>query len=351
MRNLWAFLILAAAVALFAAALVFVPRSSSRATLRIFIWEEYIDPEVLALFEKEFAVAVTEDNYGSNEDLRAKLQAGASGYDLVVPSEYMVTLLARDGLLVELDLSRIPNLRNISARFRDPSYDPGHRHSVPYLWGVSGIGYNRQRVQPPPSSWGDLFEPERLTPYAGRVSLLNDMREVIGAALIHLGHSPNTVDPLELEEAKNLLLKQKAFVAKYDSEGFEDSLVSGETVMAHGWSGEVATARTQNSELEFAIPKEGTLMFVDSWAIPRGGPNRDLALEFINFTLRPEVSARIVNFVNYASANEEARTLVDPAVLTGPAYFLPEGVKFWWVEDLGDANKLYEQVWTELKGR
>ncbi|HSF33850.1 MAG TPA: spermidine/putrescine ABC transporter substrate-binding protein, partial [Candidatus Tectomicrobia bacterium] len=125
-------------------------------TLRIFIWEEYIDPEVYRLFEREFGARVIEDNYGSNEDMRAKLQAGGAVYDLVVPSDYMVMLLRKDDLLLPIDLSRIPNLRYLGARFRDPPYDPGHRFSVPYQWGVTGIGYNKSRVIPPPTGWADL---------------------------------------------------------------------------------------------------------------------------------------------------------------------------------------------------
>jgi spermidine/putrescine transport system substrate-binding protein len=320
-------------------------------TLRIFIWEDYIAPEVYRLFERELGVKVIEDNYASNEDMRAKLQAGGVLYDLVVPSDYMVTLLRKDGLLLELDLRRMPNLTHITTRFRDPPYDPGHRYSVPYQWGITGIGYHKSQVIPSPTSWADLFQPARIERYRNRISMLNDMREVVGAALITLGYSPDSADPQQLAQAQELLQQQKPFLAKYDSESFKDSLASGETVLAQGWSGDIAMAQTQNPEIGFAIPQEGTFIFVDNWAIPKGARHKELAEEFINFVLRPEISATIVNHVRYASVNEAATPLVKPEILNGPSYHVPEGTKLWWLADLGRANELYERVWIELKGR
>ena len=320
-------------------------------TLRIFIWEEYIDPAVYRLFEAEYGVKVSEDIYGSNEDMRAKLQAGGALYDLVVPTDYMVELLRKEGLLLPLEVSRIPNLQHIAPRFRDPPHDPGHRYSIPYQWGLTGIGYNKRQVVPPPASWADLFEPARLEAYRNRISMLNDMREVIGAGLITLGFSPGSTDPQELAQAQALLQRQKPFLAKYDSEAFEDSLASGETVLAHGWSGEIAMAQTQNPEIAFVIPPEGTLMFVDNWAIPKGARHKELAEDFINFVLRPEISARIVNFVRYASVNEAAKSLIKPEIVQGLSYDVPEGITLWRLEDLGPTNQLYERVWLELRGR
>lgn len=338
------------AVAVVVGVLVAIDSDTTK-TLRIFIWEEYINPEVYRRFEQEFAAKVIEDNYGSNEDMRAKLQAGGAGYDLVVPSDYMVALLRKDGLLLPIDLSRIPNLTHLAARFRDPSYDPGHRYSVPYQWGITGIGYNKSQVIPPPTRWADLFEPAWMGPYRRRISMLNDMREVIGAALVASGHSPETTDPQHLAEAQALLQQQKPFLAKYDSESFEDSLASGETVLAQGWSGEIAMAQSQNPDIAFTVPSEGAFVFVDNWAIPKGARQKELAEEFINFVLRPDISAMIVNHARYASVNEAAKSLIKPEILNGPSYFWPEGTKLWWLHDFDDAGRLYERVWLELKGR
>jgi spermidine/putrescine transport system substrate-binding protein len=325
--------------------------SDKTKSLRIFIWEEYIDPEVFRIFEREFGAKVIEDNYGSNEDMRAKLQAGGAVYDLVVPSDYMVVLLRKEGLLLPIDLSRIPNLQYLGARFRDPPYDPGHRYSVPYQWGITGIGYNKRQVIPPPTRWTDLFEPTRIEPYKNRISMLNDMREVIAAALVALGLSPESTDPQHLAQAQALLLEQKPFLAKYDSESFEDSLASGETVLAHGWSGEIAMAQAQNPDIAFVVPAEGTFVFVDNWAIPKGARQKELAEAFMNFVLRPEISAMIVNHARYASVNEAARAFIKPEILNGPSYAWPEDTKLWWLHDFDDAGRLYERVWLELKGR
>jgi spermidine/putrescine transport system substrate-binding protein len=320
-------------------------------TLRIFIWEEYIDPEVYRLFEQEFGARVVEDNYGGNDEMRAKLQAGGVGYDLAVPSDYMVVLLRKEDLLLPLDLSHIPNLKYLAARFHDPAYDPGHRYSVPYQWGITGIAYNKSQVIPPPTHWANLFDPAWLEPYANRISMLNDMREVIGAALVATGLPHATADPQHLTQVQTLLQLQKSLLAKYDSESFEDSLASGETVLAQGWSGEVAMAQSQNPDIAFIIPGEGTFVFVDNWVVPKGARQKALAEEFINFVLRPEISAKIVNHARYASVNDAAKPFIKPEILNGPSYFWPEGTQVWWLSDLGDAGRLYERVWLELKGR
>ena len=319
--------------------------------LHIYTWDEYIDPEIYKLFEKEFGVKVIEDNYGSNEELLAKLQAGATGYDIIVPSDYMVAIMIKQGLLAELDFKSIPNFKHIYERFKDPPYDPGNKYSVPYLWGTTGIGYNKKEVDPPPTSWADLFEPARLEKYKNRVSMLDDPREAIGAALKYLGHSFNTPDPDKLEQAKLALLTQKPYLAKYDSEAFEDSLAAGETVIAHGWSGEIAIAKTQNPDIEYVLPQEGVVIWTDNLAIPKTSKNKELAERFINFLLKPEISAMISNFTYYASPNETAQLFIKPQILNGPSYYLPEGVNLEWIEDIGEATKLYDRIWTEIKAR
>jgi spermidine/putrescine transport system substrate-binding protein len=239
----------------------------------------------------------------------------------------------------------------LGSRFRDPPYDPGHRYSVPYQWGITGIGYNKSQVIPPPTRWTDLFAPARIEPYKNRISMLNDMREVIAAALVASGQSPESTEPQHLAQAQALLLQQKPFLAKYDSESFEDSLASGETVLAQGWSGEIAMAQAQNPDIAFAVPAEGTFVFVDNWAIPKGAQQKKLAEDFMNFVLRPEVSAMIVNHARYASVNEAARAFIKPEILNGPSYSWPEDTKLWWLHDFNDGGRLYERVWLELKGR
>jgi spermidine/putrescine-binding protein len=321
--------------------------------LHIFIWANYIDPEVYQLFEKEFGVKVIEENFDSNETLRNKLQAGVTGYDIIVPSDYTVEILIRQGLLAELDLQKIPNFENISPRFRNLYYDPQNRYSIAYLWGTTGIGYNAQKIETAPTSWAEIFEPSRLERYKNRVSMLDDPRETIGAALKYLGYSINSTDPEILEAAKEILLVQKPYLARYDSETYDDFLLSGDLLIAHGWSGEFARARTENPHIRYVIPQEGGVIWADNLAIPKGAKNRDVAHLFIDFLLRPQISARIVNFLRYPSANEAARRSISPEILTDPAIYPPEEIleKLEWIRDVGEALALYERVWDEVKNR
>ncbi len=321
--------------------------------LHLFIWANYIAPEVYQLFEQEFGVKVIEENFDSNETLRSKLQAGATGYDIIVPSDYTVEALIAQGLLAELDLSQIPNFQHISPRFRGLFYDPHNRYSIPYLWGTTGIGYNASKIETPPATWAELFDPARLERYSNRVSMLDDPRETIGAALKYLGYSVNSTDPHALEAAKNLLLAQKPYLARYDSETYDDFLLTGDLVIAHGWSGEFAKARLENPDIHYVIPREGGVIWADNLAIPKSSQRVDLAHKFIDFLLRPHINATIVNYLRYPSTNEAAQAYILPEILHDPALYPPEEImeKLEWIRDIGDAIALYEAVWDEVKNR
>jgi len=321
--------------------------------LHLFIWANYIDPEVYRLFEQEFGVKVIEENVDSNETLILKLQAGVTGYDIITPSDYAVAALIRQGLLAELELSKIPNFQNISQRFRGLYYDPQNRYSIPYLWGTTGIGYNAQKLESPPTSWADLFEPSRLERYKHRVSMLDDPREALGAALKYLGYSVNSTDPQQIEAAKNLLLAQKPYLARYDSETYDDFLLSGDLVMAHGWSGEFAKARLENPAIRYVIPQEGGVIWTDNLAIPTSSQKIELAHTFIDFLLRPQINARIVNFLRYPSANDAAKPYILPEILHDPSIYPPDEIRerLEWIRDVGAAVQLYERAWEEIKSR
>ncbi|MCX8103746.1 MAG: spermidine/putrescine ABC transporter substrate-binding protein [Candidatus Bipolaricaulota bacterium] len=321
--------------------------------LHLFIWANYIDPEVYRLFEQEFGVSIIEENFDSNETLRNKLQAGVTGYDIIVPSDYTVEVLIRQGLLAELDLSKIPNFQNISPRFRGLYYDPHNRYSIPYLWGTTGIGYNALKIETPPTSWADLFEPALLERYKNRVSMLDDPREAIGAALKYLGYSVNSTDPQALADARNLLLAQKPYLARYDSETYDDFLLTGDLVIAHGWSGEFAKARLENPDIHYSIPQEGGVIWADNLAILKSSHRIDLAHRFIDFLLRPQINAKIVNYLHYPSTNDAARPYILPEIVSDPAIYPPDEIleKLEWIRDLGEALALYEAVWDEVKSR
>ncbi|HID89160.1 MAG TPA: spermidine/putrescine ABC transporter substrate-binding protein [Anaerolineae bacterium] len=319
--------------------------------LHVYNWSEYIDPQVYEDFEKEFGVHVVEDTFANNEELLAKLQAGAGGYDIIVPSDYMVTIMIEEGLLAELDHENLPNLSNLDPKFSNPPYDPGLVHCVPYLWGTTGIGYNMEVFEEPPDSWAYMFDPELASQYAGKFTMLNDMRETIGAALKYLGYSLNSTDEAELMEARDLLIQQKQWVYAYDAEQYEDLLSADEVVMAHAWSGDIFMVAEEDERLWYAIPQEGGTIWADNLCIPTTAPNKYTAEVFINYLLRPDVAAKNSNYTWYASPNAAATEYIDAEILEEPAIYPPPDVmeRLEWMEDLGEATPLWERIWTEVK--
>lgn len=322
-------------------------------SLNFYNWTNYIDDEILRMFEAECGVRIVYDTYSSNEDLLAKLQAGATGYDLIVPSDYMVSIMIQLDMLQELDHANIPNLSNISPRFFDAPYDPGFVHSVPYQWGTTGIAVDLDAVNDEPDGWASLFDPEIVAQFGGRVSLLNDGRETLGAALKYLGYSLNTTDPAELEEAKQVLLAVKPYIATFDSDGFEELLLSGETVIAHSWSGNAFQAIFSNPDrnLEYVIPAEGSVIWVDNMAIPRTASSPYTAEVFINYILEPEIGAMLTNFNYYTSPNDASFEFLDEDVRTDPGIYPPDDVleRLEFISDVGEATLLYERIWTEVR--
>jgi len=326
-------------------------KGESAKELHIYNWSEYIDPQVYADFEKEFGIRVIEDTFATNEELLAKLQAGATGYDVIVPFDYMVEIMIEEGLLAELDHDNIPNIVNIDEDFANPPYDPGMVHCVPYQWGTTGIGYNSDFFDEEPDSWAYLFDPELATENAGRMTMLNDARESFAAALKYLGYSLNTTNEQELTEARDLLIQQKQWVYAYDSEQFEDLLSADETALAHGWSGDFFMIAEEDERVWYAIPQEGGVIWADNLCVPKTAPNQQTAELFISFLLRPEVGAAITNFTWYASPNAAATEFINPDILDEPAIYPPPDVmdRLEWLQDVGEATPLYERMWTEVK--
>ena len=316
-------------------------------TLHLFTWSDYTEETVVRQFEERFGVKVITDTFGSNEELLAKLQGGAAGYDVIVPSDYMVSILIKQGLLAELDQAKIPNLAHVYKHLKGLYYDPKNTYSVPYLWGTTGIGYNADLVSPPPESWQVLWD-ER---YKGKISLLNDEREVFGMALRAAGESLNATEPAKLEAVKARLMAQKVLVKTYTSENYDQLLVSGEVALAHGWSGTIIRAAAERSSIKYVIPKEGGTIWQDNLSVLKSSAHKNEAMAFINFLLEPQTAALITTKVKYASASEEARLLVPKEIAQNPAIYPPDAVvaRLEWIKDVGDAIKLYDRAWTELK--
>jgi spermidine/putrescine-binding protein len=277
----------------------------------------------------------------------AKLMGGARGYDLIVPSDYMVAVMDRQGLLEGLDKAKLPNLRHVDKRFLDLYYDRGNRRCVPYLWGVTGIGYDADKVQPAPESWSVFWEPR----YRNRISLLNDQREVFAMGLQSLGFATDTHDPAALEQVKRRLIEQKALVKTYVSDNMEAVLLSGEVDLSHVWSGDANRVREEKPSMRFVIPKEGGVIWQDNLCIPAGAPDRDAALQFMDFLMEPRIVARLVEKIRYGCPNKTAWELLPKELRDNPTIVPQDAVfkKLQWIPDPGEAGPLYDRLWTELK--
>jgi spermidine/putrescine-binding protein len=315
-------------------------------------WSEYIDPEIYTLFEEETGIKVVEDNFSSNEELLAKLQGGASGYAIIVPSDYTVNIMKEEGMLATLDKDNIPNLANLNDNFRDLYYDPGNEYCVPYQWGTTGIGYLDGEVEAP-DSWAVFFDPDKNSPAYGRMTMLDDTREAFAAALAYLGYDINTTNEDELNEAKDLLIRAKPALSGYDSDTYEDLLASGENLMAHGWNGDFLQAQEDNENIAYVMPKEGGVIWVDNLCIPATvTPEEKLAAEmFLDFLLRPDIGAMISEYNWYATPNKAAEANLDEEFLSDPTVYPPEEVvsKLQFIKPVGEAESLYQRLWDEVK--
>ena len=316
--------------------------------LHVFTWANYVGDEIRAGFENEFGVRVIVDVFASNEDLLAKLMSGASGYDVIMPSDYMVAIMIKEKLLAALDLSTIPNYQNISARFLGRDFDPENRYSIPYTWGTAGIGYDSTVVHPPPDSLSILWDKR----YSGKFSMLDDQRETIGVALKLLGHSVNSTDLNALKAAKAKLIEQKPLVKQYKNEA-DEILGSGDVVMAHCWSGDAFRAAARRPNIKYVIPKEGATQFIDTVCIPASAPHKAIAAQFINYLLRPEINAKVTEFTKYGTCVPAARKYLPETVRNNPGIYPSEDVlnKLESIRDLGEFTRNYDRAWTELKAK
>lgn len=321
--------------------------------LYLYTWVEYIDPDIKDQFETECGVKVIEDTFDSNETLLAKLQAGGANYDVIVPSDYMVQIMIEEGMLEPLDFSVITNLGNYGEGFTNQFFDPGQEYTVPYFFGTSGFAVDTNVIPDPVESWTMLFEPS--PEVCGKLSMLDDERETLGAALMYLGYSINDTDPAHLEEAKNLLIEQSACVLTYDSQTNDDILIQGETVIGHMWTGDAILAGLPDyggrEGIVYIIPQEGCTIWQDNLAVPVGAVNKYTAMVFINYLSEPEIAAQNAEYVGYGSPNTAAYAFIDPDVLADEGIY-PTAETFerlQWIEDVGDALEEYDLKWTEFK--
>lgn len=328
------------------------PASIAAQPLHVFIWSEYLDPEVVREFEQTRDAKLTIDLYEDAESMVAKLQNGGIGlYDIVVPPDHVVTAMVKLGLLSPLRHENLPNLKHLDARFRSPPFDPKNLHTVAYQWGTVGIYYRKTPGQRAPDSWAAIFD---ASAQPGPFVLIDSMRDAIGAALKFRGHSFNTTDAAFLKEARDLLIgAKKRSVAMEGSVGGRNRVLGKTAVAAMVYSGEAARGMTEDRETAYVIPKEGSQIWLDNLAVPAKAPHRDLAEQFINFLLEPRIGARISNFTQFATPNQAAREFIRKEDLANPAIYPPAEVmaKLEYLEDLGSKTRLFDQVWTQVKAR
>ena len=315
--------------------------------LHIYTWADYIKPDIVRRFEAAHACRIAIDTFDSNEVLYAKLKAGASGYDLLTPSSYMVSLMHSQGMLRPMDHALLPNIRHVDPEFLKIAIDKEMRHSVPHLVVNTGLAYLKSRVAGFVPSWS-MFDRADLR---GRMTLLNDMRETIGAGLKSLGYSLNSTNPKELEEARDVVLRWEKNIAKFENEQYKTGIASGEFLLVHSYSGDILQVRKENPDIAFAIPREGTAISVDDLVIPMSAREIGLAHAFIDFLHDPAVAAENSAFLSYLCPNKDGYALLPADMRNDPAVFMsPElRAKSEIFADLGEANALYVRVWDEIK--
>lgn len=317
--------------------------------VNLLVWSNYVPDSVLIEFEKKTGIHVNYDLHDSNEALLEKLQSGVSNYDVVVASDYMIRILKEQKLLHPVDLKQIPNLKNIDPKFMHLPYDSQNEYSVPFLWSTSGIGYNKTKVTDTVDSWAILWNPK----YKEKICMLDDMRETFSATLKLRGHSINSSSSGDWDDAKQLLMMQKPLLKAYNSTNFDELLLSGDVWLAHAWSGNMVIAMNQNPQLSYVVPKEGSVMSVDNFAIPASSSHLQEAASLINFLLDAKAGAEITNYNFYPNTNIAAKAYIKPEILNNKiSYPDPNTVaRCELMQSLGDLNQKIDRYWTEIKSR
>jgi putrescine transport system substrate-binding protein len=365
-RNVTAGALTAALVAALAAAIPPAGAGPSR-VVNFYNWSDYIEQGVLDDFTKETGIKVRYDTFDSNDTLEAKLLAGKSGYDVVVPSAYFLARQIQAGIFLRLDKEKLPNLVNAWPEItnRLASYDPGNQYAVNYMWGTTGIGYNVNAVRDilganaTIDSWDEVFDPARIAKFKNcGVHLLDSSDDVMSAALHYLHLDPNSSDPGDLQKAADLLVKVSPYVRKFHSSEYLNGLATGEICFVVGFSGDIKQAQRRAAEAKggvavgYAIPKEGAQLWFDNLAIPKDAPDPDEALALINYLLKPEVAARNTNFISYANGNLASQQIIDKAILNDRTVY-PDAATFAKLYTISahdqKTQRLINRLWTWIK--
>ena len=326
--------------------------SGENGEVYVYNWGEYIDPETIDMFEEETGIKVIYDEFETNEIMYPKVEAGASKYDVICPSDYMIQKMIENDLLAEINFDNIPNAKKyIGEQYWEQSqgFDPENKYSVPYCWGTVGILYNKTMVDEPVDSWSILWDDK----YKDSILMQDSVRDAFMVALKLNGDSMNTLDTAELEAARDLLIEQKPLVQAYVIDQVRDKMIGGEVALGVIYSGEAIFTQRENPDLEYVVPKEGTNVWIDSWVIPKNAPNMSNAEKFIDFMCRPEIAVINFEYITYSTPNEGARELIEDEDIKNSEIAFPDLSKYSNLETysyLGEeGDQLLNEYWKEVK--
>ena len=310
-----------------------------------------MDPEILNLFEEETGIDVVYEEFETNEIMYPKISSGAIAYDVVCPSDYMIQRMLENNLLEEINFDNIPNIKNIGAEYmeRSKEFDPENKYSVPYCWGTVGILYNRTMVDEPIDSWSVLWDEK----YRDNILMQDSVRDAFAVALKYLGYSLNSTDLDELNAAKNLLIEQKPLVQAYVVDQVRDKMIGNEAAIGVIYSGEAIYTQTENPDLEYVIPKEGSNLWIDSWVIPKNAQHKENAEKFINFLCRPDIALMNFEYITYSTPNTAAKELIEDESIRNSKIAFPDLSKIPKLETFqylgAEYDSVYNELWNKVK--
>ncbi|NTV96496.1 MAG: spermidine/putrescine ABC transporter substrate-binding protein [Thiobacillus sp.] len=332
-------------------------------TLYLYNWNNYISDRTIARFEAQCGCKVVQDYYSDNEEMLAKIAAGASGYDLIVPTGNAVEALIRSNQLRPIDPARLPHFGNLKPEFLNQAFDPGNRYSVPYAYTVTLIGYNAEKIRAlglPTDTWALIFEPKYLARIKGRVTVLDSQRELMAAAMLYLGYPINDTDEAKWRQARDLILRAKPYWAAFNASSYIKELTVGNIWVAHGYSNDMFQARQDAKaagrpfEIAYSTPKEGAVLALDSMVLHRTGRHPELAHRFIDFMLEGENSAELTNLIGSGNPNRDAMRHIAPEIAANRAVFPdPDTLaRLQMMRDLDrHSRRVLNRIWTEIKLR
>jgi spermidine/putrescine transport system substrate-binding protein len=317
--------------------------------LHVYTWADYTDDTLVKQFTEETGISVKVDTYESNEVMLAKMQAGGgANYSVIYPSDYMVGQMLELGMLTTLDKSKLVGFDKVQEKWQNPPYDPNSDHSVAFVWGTTGLIYNSEVLTETPKDWNYLWDNK--DKLSGKMTLLDDVRETLGAVLVSLGYSINSTDPKELEEAYQKLLELKPALASFKSFGWQEELLGGDLLLSMVYSIEGIPVSQENPKFKYVVPESGASLWTDTMVIPTSAPNAEAAYKWINFNLKGNIGAGIAERLYIASPNQAVLDLLPQELLENPVLFPSEELlaKCSGLAPVGDALELYDKYWTQI---